>query len=267
MSTHDVVVSSRRTAEQFAFRDLDDLPDERLDDLDEVDEIEVELVVLALAGTTVVDDGLVEHAYERAMDRAGIAVPAEERIRALAFVRENIGRAKGEVLGELAGDADQAGRAISEFESAFSELADREGLEAVPGAELTIRTLREHGVHVALTTGLTRCTMEAILGALSWEHLADVVLCSDDVERGRPYPDLALTAVLRTGTSSVDSMIVVGDTVSDIESGIAAGAGVTVGVLTGWHDERALTLAGADAVIDSIADLPALLGLTNDRIA
>lgn len=267
MSTHDVVVSSRRAAEQFAFRDLDDLPDEQIDDLDEVEEIEVELVVLALAGTTVVDDGMVEHAYVLAMDRAGIATAAEARVSALEFVRENFGRAKGEVLRELAADEVQTARAVGEFEGAFSELAEREGLEPVPGAELTIRTLRENGVRVALTTGLTRCTMEAILGALSWNDLADVVLCSDDVQRGRPYPDLALTALLRTGTSSVDSMIVVGDTVSDIESGLAAGAGVTVGVLTGWHDERALTFAGADAVIDSIADLPALLGLRNDRIA
>lgn len=260
MSTHDIVVS-RRAAEQSAFHDLDDLPDEQLDDFDEVEEIEVELVVLALAGTTVVDDGLVEHAYERAMDRAGIATAAEDRVAALAFVRENIGRAKCDVFAELASDDDQAGRAVSEFEGAFFELAEREGLEAVPGAERTIRVLRESGVRVALTTGLTRRTMETILGALSWEGLADVVLCSDDVGRGRPYPDMALTALLRTGASCVDSMIVVGDTISDIESGLAAGAGVTVGVLTGWHDERALMLAGADAVIDSIADLPTLLGL------
>ncbi|MHA7985141.1 HAD family hydrolase [Rathayibacter sp. CAU 1779] len=267
MSTHDAVTTSRRTAEEFLFRDLDDAPNEELDDLDEVDEIQVELVVLALAGTTVVDDGLVERAYERALIRSGIATTADERIRALCFVRDNIGRAKADVFRELAVDADQAGRATSEFEGAFADLADREGIDAVPGAEAAIRRLRECGVRVALTTGLSRITMHGILEALGWEQLVDVVLCSEDVGRGRPYPDMALTALLRTRASSVEAMIVVGDTVSDIESGLAAGAGVTVGVLTGSHDEHALTQAGADVVIDSIADLPALLGVAADDAA
>ncbi len=278
MGTHDAVISHRRTAEGFVFRDLDDLPDEELDDLDEVEEISVELVVLALVGTTVVDDGLVERAYERALDRAGIAMSAEQRVVALGHIRRSLGRAEAEVFGELVGAAasaegservdaaterrdERVARAVAEFDAAFAERAEREGIEAIPGAEAAIRRLRASGVRVALTTGLGRRTMEGILGALGWHDLADVVLCSDDVGRGRPCPDMALTALLRTRTSSVDSMIVVGDTVSDIASGLAAGAGVTVGVLTGAHDERALTMAGADAVIDSVVDLPTLLGL------
>ena len=82
-----------------------------------------------------------------------------------------------------------------------------------------------------------------------------------DAGRGRPYPDLPLTALLRTETNAVEAMVVVGDTVSDIESGVAAGAGLVVGVLTGAHDRDALEAAGADAVLESIADLPGLLGL------
>lgn len=264
MSTHDVIVSSVADADRYAYRDTDYLPDGGPDDTDEVDEIEVELVVLALAGTTVVDDGLVERACARALDRAGIAVGARERVSALVHLRDNSGRGRREIFLELADDDDQAARASAEFERAFAELADREGVEAIPGAQTAIERLRANGVHVALTTGLSRTTTNGILDALGWHDLVDVVLCSDDVRRGRPYPDLALTALLRTGATSVDGMIVVGDSVSDIASGLAAGAGVTVGVLTGAHDERALTLAGADAVIDGIADLPMLLGLDAD---
>ncbi|MGA0567508.1 HAD family hydrolase [Rathayibacter sp. KR2-224] len=282
MSTRDAIISSRRTVEELTFRDIDDLPNDELDDLDEVEEIEVELAVLALTGTTVVDDGLVERAYERALDRAGIATSAEERIAALACIRDNIGCDRADVFRHLVsasphasttnsaagGDEvattdadDQASHAVSEFEAAFAELREREGVEAVPGAAVAIRELRASGVRVALISGFNSATTRAMLAELGWADLADVVLSSDDVPRGRPRPDLALTALLRCAGSAVERMIVVGDTVSDIESGLAAGAGVTIGVLTGSHDERSLADAGADAVIDSIADLPALLGL------
>ena len=82
-----------------------------------------------------------------------------------------------------------------------------------------------------------------------------------DAGRGRPHPDLPLTALLRTETTSVDAMIVVGDTASDMQSGCRAGAGLVVGVLTGAHDEEQLTDAGAEEVLDSIVELPELLGL------
>lgn len=292
MTTHDTIHSNRRIAEEFRFRDIDDEftidepedfdalddvdDDDELDGFDEVDEVEVELVVLALAGTTVADDGLIERAFERALDRAGIAIAAQDRVSALGYIRHNIGRDKREVFHRLlagqregsgaAGssashnDAEEASHAAAEFEAAFAELIEREGIDPVPGAVATIGALRASGVNVVVISGLGRRTTDTILDALGGHEVVDIVLCSDDVRRGRPHPDLALTALLRCGASSVENMIVVGDTVSDIEGGIAAGAGMTIGVLTGAHNERALRAAGADAVVESVADLPALLG-------
>jgi phosphonatase-like hydrolase len=115
-------------------------------------------------------------------------------------------------------------------------------------------------VKVALTTGFSQPTKDAVLDALGWRDLADITLSPAEAGRGGPFPDLPLTALLRTGASSVEGMVVVGDNPSDIISGIAAGAGLVVGVLSGAHDEETLLDAGADAVIASVAELPALLG-------
>ncbi|WP_285115274.1 phosphonatase-like hydrolase [Leifsonia sp. fls2-241-R2A-40a] len=230
------------------------------DDRDEDDLADLELVVLDLAGTTVVDDGLVERAFERAAEVAGIGETPDDRAAALAFVRDTMGQSKIAVFRSLTGDEDQAQHANAVFESAYAELAASEGLRAVPGAEELIRRLRSSGVKVALTTGFSRTTQDAVLDALGWRDLADVTLSPAEAGRGRPFPDLPLTALLRTGASSVEGMVVVGDTASDIASGIAAGAGLVVGVLTGAHDEQTLLDAGADAVLPSVADLPELLG-------
>ncbi|SDH67614.1 phosphonatase-like hydrolase [Leifsonia sp. 98AMF] len=249
--------------------DLDDLEDGLdegdADDRDEDDLADLELVVLDLAGTTVLDDGLVQRAFERAVDAAGLAETPEQRIAALDVVRETMGQSKLAVFRSLSADEDQAQHADAVFESTYAELIAAEGLQPVPGAEDLIRRLRATGVKVALTTGFSRRTRDVVLDALGWRDLADVTLTPAEAGRGRPYPDLPLTALLRTGASSVEGMVVVGDTASDIASGIAAGAGLVVGVLTGAHDEQTLLDAGADAVLPSVADLPELLGYEVER--
>ena len=222
---------------------------------------DLELVVLDMAGPTVVDDGRGARAVERAAAAAGFAETPDELVRALDYVRETMGQSKITVFRALTGDEDQAQHANAVFESAYAELAADEGLRAVPGAERLIRRLREDGVKVVLTTGFSRATQDAVLDALGWRDIADLTLSPADAGRGRPFPDLPLTALLRTGGTSVDGMVVVGDTASDIASGLAAGAGLVVGVLTGAHDEESLTDAGADAVVESVAALPLLRGL------
>jgi phosphonatase-like hydrolase len=220
----------------------------------------IELVVLDMAGTTIVDDGLVEQAFARAAERTGaVALPADE---ALAYVRETMGQSKIEVFTHLAaGDREAATRANAAFEEAYAELVDEQGVAEVPGAGDTIRALRAAGVHVALTTGFAPATRDAILRHIDWADQVVVALSPADVGRGRPAPDLVLGALVRAEASSVSAVAVAGDTVSDVETGLRAGAGFVAGVLTGAHGRDALEAAGADAVIADITALPALLGI------
>jgi len=215
-----------------------------------------ELVVLDLAGTTVVDDGIVEEAFARAWDR--VQDSDEGRAAAVAHVRATMGQSKIDVFRHFA-DERTAHEINAAFEQCYRELIDDGRCEAIPGAEDAIRALRDRGLKIAFTTGFAKTTADAILTALSWTDLADVVLTPAEAGRGRPFPDLALVSLLRTQTSSVEAMVVVGDTESDAGTGKSAGAGLVVGVLTGSRSREALISAGADLVLDSIADLPAAL--------
>ncbi|OAN40434.1 phosphonatase-like hydrolase [Microbacterium sp. H83] len=221
-----------------------------------------ELVVLDMAGTTVVDDGIVEQAFQRAAERTGVAerMPWDD---ALDYVRVTMGQSKIDVFTHLAGgDREAAARATAAFEGAYAEIVDEQGVTAIPGAADAIRELKDAGLSVVLTTGFAPVTRDALLDGLGWRGLVDLALSPVDAGRGRPAPDLVLTAVLRTGTSAVSAVAVVGDTVSDVESGRRAGAGFVAGVLTGAHDRDALTAAGADAVL---ADVAALRGALAER--
>ncbi|MFE3072289.1 phosphonatase-like hydrolase [Streptomyces sp. NPDC059247] len=214
------------------------------------------LVVLDMAGTTVADDGLVEQAFTVAAERLG-----EDPATMIGHVRATMGESKISVFRHLLGDEDRARQASLAFEEAYGELVADGRIAPLPGAAETVAALQEQGRTVVLTTGFARVTQDAILDALGWRDLVGLTLCPADAGgRGRPYPDLVLAALLRTGAvDDVRGIAVAGDTSYDMLSGVRAGAGLVAGVLTGAHDRAALTAHGAHHVLASVAGLPALI--------
>lgn len=219
---------------------------------------DISLVVLDMAGTTVADDGLVLQAFDAAATTAGLPASGPQRATAQQYVLDTMGQSKIEVFRALFGDEGRAQTANTAFEQAYDASIDG-GVRAIPGAADAITALRNAGIRVVLTTGFSPSTQARILGALGWEELADLVLAPGEGGRGRPYPDLVLNALLRTGVNDVAQVAVVGDTGSDILSGRRAGASIVAGVLTGAHDRDALLAAGATHVLASVAELPGLL--------
>ncbi|MBP2473594.1 phosphonatase-like hydrolase [Crossiella equi] len=210
----------------------------------------ITLAVLDMAGTTVLDEGLVERAFTTAVD----ATPDM-----LDHVRRTMGESKITVFRTLFGDEDRAQAANRAFEAAYADLVDAGHCEPLPGAAETITALRDNGIRVALATGFAPPTRDRILAALGWRDLVDLSLTPAEAGRGRPYPDLVLTAALRLGVDDVRHIAVVGDTASDVHSGLRAGASIAAGVLTGAHDTATLTAAGATHVLGSVHELPDLL--------
>ncbi|MDC0769295.1 phosphonatase-like hydrolase [Streptomyces sp. HD] len=222
---------------------------------------EIRLVVLDMAGTTVADGGLVERAFAAAASELGVGPGTPDHADKLAYVRATMGESKISVFRHLFGDEERARRANAAFEKAYGELVDGGLVAPVPGAREAIEQLRASGRTVVLTTGFARITQDAILDALGWQDLVPLTLCPADAGgRGRPYPDMVLTAFLRTrAVDAVGQVAVVGDTSYDMLSGVRAGAGLVAGVLTGAHDAEALRVAGATHVLGSVAELPGLL--------
>lgn len=218
----------------------------------------IELVVFDMAGTTVQDDGVVELAFERAAARTGV-VANMSWDEALGYVRDTMGQSKIDVFSHLSGgDLPLAKRATESFEQAYAEIVQESGVTAIDGAAELITELRDRGLSVALTTGFAPVTRDAILDALGWRDLVNIALSPVDVGRGRPAPDLVLSALMRSGASSVQAVAVLGDTESDVRSGQRAGAGLVAGVLSGAHDRAALEAAGADYVLNSVVELRGL---------
>ncbi|MFE0137087.1 HAD family hydrolase [Streptomyces sp. NPDC059037] len=219
------------------------------------------LVVLDMAGTTVADGGLVEQAFAVAAQELGVQPGSADHTAKLDYVRATMGESKISVFRHLFGAEALAQRANVAFEKAYGELVDGGRIAPVAGAREAIEELQGEGRTVVLTTGFARVTQDAILDALGWRDLVELTLCPADAGgRGRPWPDMVLSAFLRTGAvDGVRQIAVAGDTAYDMMSGVRAGATVVAGVLTGAHDDAALRAAGATHVLGSVAELPGIL--------
>jgi phosphoglycolate phosphatase len=221
----------------------------------------ITVACLDMAGTTVADDGSVLAAFEAALAESGIVPGGPGHAEAAEIVRETMGQSKIEVFRRILGSTDRARHANQVFEQTYARSVRAGLVSPLPGAVETIAALRAAGIRVCLATGFAPVTRDALLDALGWRPLIDLALSPADAGRGRPWPDLPLTALLRLGGGAVSELLVAGDTPSDVESGLRAGAGVVAAVTTGASSEEDLAGAGAPHVLASVTGLVQLLGI------
>jgi phosphonatase-like hydrolase len=220
---------------------------------------DIRLAVLDMAGTTVRDEGIVESSFLLALESIGIPRDDPAMAGRLEYVQATMGQSKIEVFRGLLDDEELAQRATRGFEAAVAETVRAGAVSALPGAEDTFEALRSAGVKICLTTGFAPETQQLIVDALGWGEAVDLTLAPGDGLRGRPYPDLALHALVQLGIDDVRSIAVAGDTANDLLAGWRAGAGVVAGVLTGAHGRAELEAAPHTHILDSVAQLPAAL--------
>lgn len=210
-----------------------------------------------MAGTTVYDPDGVGGCLKAALDDAKIAWND-------ADVRSIMGIPKPVAIAEL---AERVGVKLSpaQIDTIHRDFQERmifhyrssDEVREILGAAGIFRVLRHHGVKVALDTGFDRSIVEVLLERLGWDDgLLDATAASDEVPRGRPYPDLVHRLMELTGVTDPKEVAKVGDTASDLQEGTAAGCGLVVGVTTGSFTRSQLESYPHSHVLDSLAELP-----------
>ncbi|MEL7543489.1 MAG: HAD family hydrolase [Pseudomonadota bacterium] len=121
----------------------------------------------------------------------------------------------------------------------------------------TLHTLKTRGLKLGIATNDSEAGLQHTLGAHGILPLFDFVAAYDSGYGSKPGPGMAL-AFCDACALLPEEIAMVGDNLHDVMCGRAAEAGACIGVLTGTSNAATLGSA-ADVVIDSIADLPALL--------
>jgi sugar-phosphatase len=159
-----------------------------------------------------------------------------------------MGRPTRESIAQLAPSSDQAGE-LARLDAA--EIGDAGSVVAYPGAA----ALLAGPIPVAIVTSGSAALASARLAGAGLEAPA-VLVSADLVRRGKPDPEPFLIGAREVGAAPERCLIL-----EDAPSGIVAGraAGIPVAALRTTHPEP--ELAGADFVLDALADALARLGI------
>jgi HAD superfamily hydrolase (TIGR01509 family) len=128
----------------------------------------------------------------------------------------------------------------------------REGAPKIDGAVEAVRRIAA-GWPVAVASSAHPEVIEAALGATGLDGVFGVVVSSDEVERGKPEPDVYLEAARRLGIPP-GRCLVVEDSYNGVRAGRAAGMTVVL-VPNATIPPAPGTRELANAVIDRLGDL------------
>jgi phosphonatase-like hydrolase len=225
--------------------------------------METRLVVFDIAGTTVTDKGNVADSFMAAFMQEGIEVSLQEVNKVMGYrKKEAILMLLEKFHPEMMNKAGMVDPIHSSFEEKMLEyyMSDKD-LHPLPHAEEIFRWLHSKGISVALNTGFTRLITEGILYRLGWKEnpLIDEIVCSDEVEEGRPASFMINRIMKNLGVNNPGEVMKVGDTEVDIREGRNAHCGKVVSVTTGAYTRIQLESFSPDYIIDSLSELPQLI--------
>jgi phosphonatase-like hydrolase len=134
-------------------------------------------------------------------------------------------------------------------------------VKAKPNAEYVFDFLRKKRVKVVIDTGFSREIADAIIDRLRWNtnKLIDYSVTSDEVERGRPYPDMIQKAMREFKISDSALVAKVGDTPSDLMEGMSARCGYVIGVTWGAYTRQELIGEKYTHLVDDLSEILTIL--------
>jgi len=129
------------------------------------------------------------------------------------------------------------------------------------GASDIFEWCKGNQIKVALDTGFDRSIVTPLLERMGWEKrgLIDATVTSDEVKRGRPYPDLIHKAMEITGITDPTKIVKVGDTIFDLQEGAEAGCSWVVGITSGAYTRDQLSQGPFTHLVDHLSELKTIL--------
>jgi phosphonatase-like hydrolase len=220
----------------------------------------IKLVVFDMAGTTVKDDSNVTNTFKAALAEFGYDVPAGvinplmgyEKKTAIEKMLNLHEPDKGKITKELISSIHR--EFVRQMIGYYQHTPD---LTALPHAEETMAALRNAGIKVGINTGFSKVIADTIINRLQWQEkdLFDYLIGSDEVENGRPSPEMINRMMHLANISEPQQVAKVGDTEVDIREGQNVGCKFVIAVTTGAFTRAELEPYHPTHIIDDIADV------------
>ena len=187
-------------------------------------------------------------AYEHALAAYGYTVPDR------TFIREHMGLSLQDCYRAFAPDGDN--KALCDLHHTY-QINNLALIDSYEGLLLTLDTLRDARLKIAICSARHGLLIDALTRVGIKDH-CDAIVGGLDVTKHKPDPE-GFLKVCEMISVSPEAAVMVGDTPQDIGAGKNGGAAFTIGVTHGFGTREALIEAGADHVVDRLADIPAII--------
>lgn len=221
----------------------------------------IQAVVFDMAGTTIDEGNLVYQSVQHAMKLFGFAFTLDK------IMVEIGGMSKREGIEQLlkANFPNRCNKLLVDkiFDAFRNGLEERyisdTSIKEMAGASDLFRWLRSKNIRIALNTGYFRSTVDILIERMGWatENLIDFSVASDEVEKGRPEPNM-LNKISSEFQVAPTHIAKVGDTISDINEGHNAGCAMVIGITSTKYSQEDLRQLGATHTISRLVELKEL---------
>jgi phosphoglycolate phosphatase len=152
-------------------------------------------------------------------------------------------------------------RMVERFFHHYGELeqTDQDRAQPYAGTAAALQAVRGAGLRTGVVTNKQHRFAAALLKRVGLIDWIDVVVGGDTCERRKPDPQPLLFACESLQVAPAAALMV-GDSVNDVQAARAAGIAV-VCVSYGYNEGRPAHTLDCDALLDSLAELPGLLGI------
>lgn len=167
-------------------------------------------------------------------------------------------------------DEAEARKAVDVYRERFAPIGVLEN-NLIPGTQQMLSHAKEKGIHMAVASSKPLCFVRQILEHFDIDQYFEVVIGSELDGSGCAKEEVVEKALARLGVSSMDkekrhlNCAMIGDRKFDIQ-GAKAHALTGIGVSFGYAAEGELQEAGAEYIVDNMAELEELLTEMPDEI-
>jgi len=200
-------------------------------------------------------DGIVVDSHDRHRESWFLLAEEIDQPLTVELFVESFGMRNEQIIPELfhwaePGDHEHIAALGERKERLYRKLVRATGIEPLPGVRPLLEQLQGHGIPSSIGSSTPRKNITAVLELIGLADKFAAVTASEDVQRGKPDPEVFLIAARKIDRSPA-SCVVFEDSHAGIEAGRAAGM-KTIAVTTTHPRE---SFSDADLTIDSLEEV------------
>lgn len=234
----------------------------------------IQLVVFDMAGTTVQDKDEVQRCFLEAAISTGLQANPDRLTAMMGWSKKRVFETlwAEQIESDRADYSTKVDASFAKFKEILENHYTTQAVQPTAGCLELFAWLKSQNIKIALTTGFYREVANIILNRLGWdqglnEHylgsthsLIQASITPSEIfnNEGRPAPFMIQKAMYRLGVSDSKTVLNIGDTPSDLESGMNANC-FSYGVTNGTHTVEQLAQYPNHGLLASLHELKSYL--------